>query len=382
MKVLFVTHWFPKTSKPNQGIFILEHAKAIRKQGVDLTILSIQFKKGFFPKLDIAKSTYQGVPLETLTISFPSYKLAYVAPWLLLRIYKSKLKEIARLYTSVDIINSNVLLPAGYFGYFLSQQINVPHVITEHWSKAHLHLEGKLYKFSTKFSRRILSKSNALTAVSNFTLQNLINTGVTLPLKLSITPNVVPNVQEYSNHTSKENIKLLAVANWKLAKSDPKLPYLIIDVVAKFSKSNPEKNIQLTLAGGGDAIKTLEEYAQTVNVDLVSVGFLKKEKLYKLFQESDLLLHASKTETFSLVIAEALKNGLPVLASNVGAIPDLVRKSDGVLCKNNVDVFAEALTLLINKPLDRLAIFENNKDRFTEEIVAKSFIEVYSLLLN
>lgn len=383
MKVLFVTHWFPKKEKPSQGVFIIEHAKALIHSGVDLTLLSIQFQKGYFPKATIVDKVYQGINVKEVSLTFFSYKLAYVAPWILLKVYGRFFRKLALDFSLYDVVNSNVLLPAGYFGYFLANCIRKPHVITEHWSKAHFHLRGKLYKFSSGHSRSILRKSSALTTVSKFTLNNLKNSVTDLPEIVQITPNIVPSPTTYSikEESTNKYLKLLAVANWKTSKTDPKLPYLIIDSVAQFSVNNPDLKIELSFAGGGDAIPLMKKYSENLNIDFRWKGFLTKPELYKLFQDSDIFLHASKTETFSLVIAEALKNGLPVIASNVGAIPELVSEADGVLCENTIHDFVSALEVMTKDPKNKKEIVERNRGRFTEQEVSRCFLEVYNLIL-
>ena len=55
-------------------------------------------------------------------------------------------------------------------------------------------------------------------------------------------------------------------------------------------------------------------------------GNISKEKIVEILHDSDFFVHASYIETFSLVIAEALSTGTPVIASNVGAIPEFVNK--------------------------------------------------------
>ncbi|MCP4581436.1 MAG: glycosyltransferase family 4 protein [candidate division Zixibacteria bacterium] len=54
------------------------------------------------------------------------------------------------------------------------------------------------------------------------------------------------------------------------------------------------------------------------------LGFMEKDQLMKLYSSSDLFVLPSLTEGFGLVLAEAIHFGLPIVATNVSAIPELI----------------------------------------------------------
>jgi glycosyltransferase involved in cell wall biosynthesis len=66
----------------------------------------------------------------------------------------------------------------------------------------------------------------------------------------------------------------------------------------------------------------------------------------------DLLLHAPRLEAFGLVIIEAMATALPVVASRIGGIPDLVRQgTTGLLAKpEDPESLAACLEQLLNNP--------------------------------
>ena len=45
MKVLFISTWYPTKTKPIAGIFVKEHAQAIKQQGVDILVLNLILEK-------------------------------------------------------------------------------------------------------------------------------------------------------------------------------------------------------------------------------------------------------------------------------------------------------------------------------------------------
>lgn len=54
---------------------------------------------------------------------------------------------------------------------------------------------------------------------------------------------------------------------------------------------------------------------------IVARGARTREEIARSYDDVDLLVHATRTETFGMVVTEALARGIPVLASDVGGVP-------------------------------------------------------------
>jgi glycosyltransferase involved in cell wall biosynthesis len=76
--------------------------------------------------------------------------------------------------------------------------------------------------------------------------------------------------------------------------------------------------------------------------------------------EHDLLIHPASVETFSLVVAEALMSGLPVMAYPTGAIPEMLQETDGGL------VVSDETELT-----DELARFLSGERQWTRHIISE-----------
>jgi glycosyltransferase involved in cell wall biosynthesis len=74
-------------------------------------------------------------------------------------------------------------------------------------------------------------------------------------------------------------------------------------------------------------------------------------------QEADLLVAPSRWETFSVAVAEALCRGLPVLATRVGALPELVDETSGILVDPHDPT---ALAASLDEMLDGLGRFDRS----------------------
>ncbi len=97
---------------------------------------------------------------------------------------------------------------------------------------------------------------------------------------------------------------------------------------------------------------------------------------------SHCLIINSKMENSPCVIAEALCCGLPVIATSVGGIPEMIDANNGILVPPNN---CEALSIAINKMVNIYSSFDSNfiqdaaHAKYSFGIISKKFNSVYNL---
>jgi N-acetyl-alpha-D-glucosaminyl L-malate synthase BshA len=105
------------------------------------------------------------------------------------------------------------------------------------------------------------------------------------------------------------------------------------DVIAVFARVRAGGPARLRLVGDGPeralAVAELERLGLTADVELVG----EPTDLPGVLADADLFLLPSETESFGLAALEALACGVPVIASDVGGLPEVVRDGEvGFLC--------------------------------------------------
>lgn len=86
-------------------------------------------------------------------------------------------------------------------------------------------------------------------------------------------------------------------------------------------------------------------------------GSVSDQRLSSLYATADLFVLPSRFEGYGMAYAEALAHGLPVVATNTGAIPDTVPAEAGILVPpDNVDALTAALARLIEQPTERATL--------------------------
>lgn len=126
---------------------------------------------------------------------------------------------------------------------------------------------------------------------------------------------------------------------------------VLLESVAPIIKKVP--NFRLTIAGDGELKEFLVRRARELHISdkVTFLGYLEREAMLECYHKCTLLVVPSTwAETFGLVCVEALSMGRPVVATNVGGIPEIVQDGfNGYLCRpNDTKALSEAIIRIIS----------------------------------
>lgn len=381
MKVLYISSWYPTPGNPNYGIFVKEHARAIKTTTADIRVLAVVVLRAE-PYLKVSHREYideSGIRTFEIIIQSRLRDIIYHLVPLQNRIAYKYFKESIEPYFSPDIIHSNVIFPAGIIGDYFAKKLKKPHIITEHWSK----IDGLLKKpYLSSLARKAYQRASMILPVSQFLKGNMLDLLPNLnPEKFKVVSNVISS--ETFKYKEKilheEEINFCAVATWVTKRKPDKKPELFIEALAEVQKSTSRK-IRLTMVGGGNRVAELKNLCKQLNLNADFVGYQTKTQIADILQKTDFFVHASTIETFGVVIVEALMTGTPVVCSNVGGLPELIDKSNGVLCENNIDDWISGIQKIIQSDFDRKQIAEVVKNRFGYESIGNEIVTIYETL--
>lgn len=145
-------------------------------------------------------------------------------------------------------------------------------------------------------------------------------------------------------------IKLLFVGKLNEGKGTIFLLQALEKLVNEF-----KSNVQLTVIGDGPLEDKLKKYVANHNLDHVVdfTGYIPPSKgLFEYFKNADLFVLPTLYEGTPRVVTEALALGLPVIATNIGGIPDIViHNENGLLISpGNVDDIVNSVLKLSKEP--------------------------------
>lgn len=127
---------------------------------------------------------------------------------------------------------------------------------------------------------------------------------------------------------------------------DVKNHRLLLDVCKKLTERGVP--YQLSIVGTGELENELKEYAQTLGIDenVDFKGFMTNP--FPVVADSDVFCLTSKAEGYSMVLAEALTLGVPVLSTDVTGPRELLANGGGKILGHNADEFADEIETLAN----------------------------------
>ncbi len=129
---------------------------------------------------------------------------------------------------------------------------------------------------------------------------------------------------------------------------------MIIDAAIKgFSSGEMDKSIHFHFAGNGEKLEDIKRAVKDhkLHSQVHFHGLLNEEEVREFLTKLDVYVHASFAETMCTSVMQAMSCGLPVLASDVPGINDIVRKEENAFLFSNDDIsgLMNGLTLLRNK---------------------------------
>ncbi len=287
----------------------------------------------------------------------------------------------------LDLIHVHYAIPHSVSAFLAKQMISprkLPVVTTLHGTDITLVGMDRSYLPITRFS---IEQSDGVTCISEYLKQRTFHEfGVQHPIEMI--PNFVncsifkkKCICELRRRFAQDHEKVLIhVSNFRAVKR-------VTDVVEIFDRVRQKTPAQLLMVGDGPERANAEYLAGIRNIR-ERVHFVgKQEAIHEYMGLADLLLLPSDEESFGLVALEAMASEVPVIASKVGGLKEVVR--DGVdgwlLHPRDVDTMAaRALEILSNEPMAR-EFGRNGRERaesnFCTSIVIPKYVEYYENII-
>ena len=130
---------------------------------------------------------------------------------------------------------------------------------------------------------------------------------------------------------------------------------LVVEAARLIGARSEQRRWQFTLAGSGDTFDAVKQAAHALpaGIEISFPGMLPKEQLPDWYRDLDIYVHAAEEETLSMALLQAMSSGLPIAASDVAGINNLIGGDPpaGMLVpEQTAPAFAEALIRLADAP--------------------------------
>lgn len=363
-KVLFVTRWYPTPQEPWRGTFVQDWARvAARIANVEV----LHLMSGGPGTLREEPGFDDGVRVHGLPIARRGFR----APVQHCRDQWAAAAAIEQLHRQRDFdllhAHAYIAATAARLG---GRRCNIPYIVTEHFTRL---LSGNGNWFHLLEARFAYREAARVTAVGP-ALQDAVRRITRSPV--DILPNPVPAV--FTLEPRRRNgmpFRLLSLGRLERVKG--------YDVgLDALSTLRPTIDFRWIIGGDGSERANLEgQVARLGLADRVEfMGQIDRHEVHQQLRRADAVLVPSRVETFSMVAAEALMTGRPVIATRSGGPEAYIGPEEGrVAPVENAAALGEAIEeVLLNLsafPPSRVA--EAARARFSEEAVAARLAAMY-----
>ena len=383
MRVLFLTHSYPRTSGDAAGAFLLHLASALKAQDVDVTVVA--------PAGDDlpAHEVLEGIPVHRFRYAPRRFqRLAYTgqmaeevarslsAKFALLGFLGSGFASSASVRREVEpsLIHAHWWFPGGLVGSWVAGLAGIPLVTTMHGTDVRLAMGNGLAR---TLLRRILSNSSAVTTVSSW-LATQVKT-----MAPSSDPIVSPMpvaTHLFTPGGTRHTKRLLFVGRLNAQKGIG----LLLDAVAAMRQP-----VDLDVIGDGSDRDALRQQAERLGIAsrVHWHGSLPQPRLLDFYRAATALVVPSRDEGFGLVAVEAQLCETPVVAFASGGLSDTIENgATGYLVPpGDAATLAVALDEVVSSE-GRHGIAKAGRQsalaQFSPESVARRYRKLYDSVLN
>jgi glycosyltransferase involved in cell wall biosynthesis len=148
---------------------------------------------------------------------------------------------------------------------------------------------------------------------------------------------------------------------------------LLVDAVARLRADG--KPVTLTLAGDGEEIEALKAQIQRLGL-AEAVRFIGHVKARYGFSKGSLLVVPSRGDSMPYVVIEAAAAGIPMVAANVGGIPEIFGPhSEALFAPNSIGAMADAIETALGDPAAAQARATSLRERIFLHFSQKAMVE-------
>jgi glycosyltransferase involved in cell wall biosynthesis len=148
---------------------------------------------------------------------------------------------------------------------------------------------------------------------------------------------------------------------------------LLIDAVARLRAGG--RPVTLTLAGDGEESESLKAQVQQLGLG-EAVRFIGHVKARYGFSKGSLLVVPSRGDSMPYVVIEAAAAGIPMVAANIGGIPEIFGPhGDALFAPSNAAAMADAIETALEDPVAATARAKSLRERIFMHFSQKAMVE-------
>ena len=341
-----------------------------------LDLPRLLYDKLYRPARFISKETIHGIPTIRIAGFYRRRPNAHTDYKGWVHAGLEAYKAYITLYGQPDLIHAHNSNPAGILAQRISEQNNIPFVLTEHSSYFHRRL---IPHSVIPQLRKAFERASVIGVVSPRLAKDIESHVNVDSTTFRWMPNVVDpqftraDIRQDSGSTT---VTFLSIGDLIPLKAHAEL-------IDAFNLSMRGKNAHLIIAGSGPMSESLQRQIVDLGLEdqIRMVGRLGREAVRDTIDASDCLVLPSHYETFGVVLIESLARGKPVIASDCGGPSCIVTPGNGILFPpKNIPELAKSLEqMFCSRTLyDSGAIHRDAMERFGQKRLISDLASAYA----
>ncbi len=345
MRVLFVTHAFPRSADDVAGAFILRLAIALRARGSDVVVLA-PAAAGLSDVEDLA-----GVRVQRFRYAPRAWETLAYAGTMAEQVRRSVRAKVAMTGMVVaaqravrravrdfqpHVVHAHWWFPAGLSAVLAG--IGVPLVVTLHGSDVRLAAQSKL---APRVMRFVLRRASAVTAVSTWLCEEARRVSQTA--NVTVAPMPVDDAPTAPGGTRRRSVLFVGRLNDQKG---------VRDLIAAARLLPPD--VHVDIVGDGEGRRELEAAATAAGLGarVHWHGQIAPSEVRAFYPNAGVVAMPSRDEGLGLVAVEAQLAATPVVAYRSGGVMDVVQDGvSGLLVEpGNVADLAAAVSRVLGDP--------------------------------
>lgn len=379
---------FPKYKGDYYGSFVFDEAKALVNKGFEVHIITPHNEGAVYEEIMEGIHIYRfkwlsPKPFKAL-VHFKGFKDNLRLVTYIISLFFNLL-WIMRKYNN-DIIHAHSTVPAGLVGVIVAKIIRKPVFVTAHGMDINNFENNSIFKKLITFS---LNNCNKAIAVSEDLAKKMISLGINQK-NITVLRNAV-DTNRFKPLKNKELRKYYKIKDTEILIIF--VGYLdtfkgIFELINAFYEVKND-NIKLMIIGEGPKENELKKKVFQLDLEkcVIFTGKISPTNIHKYYQAADIFVLPSYSEGLPLSILEAMACGLPIVTTNVGGIPEVVKNSENgfIVPSKNKQLLAQKLEILAyNSDLRKKFGFKSTEiiiKKFSIEKKVEELVKLYKELI-
>jgi glycosyltransferase involved in cell wall biosynthesis len=279
-------------------------------------------------------------------------------------------KRLTAALKDVTVIHAFGLHPLGAIAWRLAQEMKVRLVLSP---LAHELLSEHAEQPYAQWSEAAMQAAHPVIVESDFLKARIPDT---LPVQV-IAPFLQSEGPGFRPRPMGSSFHVVMHGAWENEQPVNLRPKLAMKALAQV-EAEVGRPVILSVMGGGSRLTELAVYTKGLGLHAHFHGALDTEALSRELQRADLFLHAADFAIFPEPMLQALRCGIPVVASDVEGMAELLGSdANGLLVGNKLSLWKDGILQAARQEFDHYTIAASNRGRYSLNEHLDALLEVY-----